>query len=51
MARRELFVVVLTLTHLVKSVLTGHAPVTLQRTNAPGKKHKQIKGGIRIYHS
>ena len=52
-------VVVLTLTRIIKSVVTGQAPVTLELSNTPGKntnkpkvvKHKQTKGGTRIYHS
>ena len=44
-------VVVVTLTRIIKSVVTGQAPATLERRNTPEKKHKQIKGGTRIYHS
>ena len=33
-----LVVVVLTLTRIIKSVVTGQAPVTLELRNAPGKK-------------
>ena len=44
-------VVVPTLTRIIKSVVTGQAPVTLELRNTPGKKHKQTKGGTRIYHS
>ena len=33
-------VLVLTLTRIIKSVVTGHAPVTLELRNTPGKKHK-----------
>ena len=44
-------VVVLTLTRIIKSVVTGQAPVTLELRNTPGKKHKRTKGGTRIYHS
>ena len=33
-------VVVLTLTRIIKSVVTGQAPVTLELRNTPGKKHK-----------
>ena len=43
--------VVLKLTRIITSVVTGQAPVTLELRNAPGKKHKQTKGGTRIYHS
>ena len=35
--------VVLTLTRIIKSVVTGQAPVTLELRNTPGKKHKQTK--------
>ena len=41
-----LFVVVvvfLTLTRIIKSVVTGQAPVTLELRNTPGKKHTQPK--------
>ena len=44
-------VVVLTLTRIIKSVVTRQAPVTLELRNTPGKGHKQTKGGTRIYHS
>ena len=44
-------VVVLTLTRIIKSVVTGQAPVTLELSNTPGKKHKQTRGGTRIYHN
>ena len=33
-------VVVLTLTRIIKSVVTGQAPVTLEQRNTPEKKHK-----------
>ena len=36
---------------LIKCVVTGQAPVTLELRNAPGNKQKQTKGGARIYHS
>ena len=36
-------VVVLTLTRIVKSVVTGQAPVTPELRNTPGKKHTQPK--------
>ena len=42
--------VVLTLTRIVKSVVTGQAPVTLELRNTPGKTHT-TQGGTRIYHS
>ena len=38
----SLFVVVLTLTRIIKSVVTGHVPVTLELRNTPGK-HTQPK--------
>ena len=44
------YVVVLTLTRIIKSVVTGQAPVTLELRNTPGTK-TQTKGGTRIYHS
>ena len=46
-------VVVLTLlTRIIKSVVTGQAPVTLEELRkTPEKKQKQIKGGTRIYHN
>ena len=43
-------VVVLTLTRIIKSVVTGQAPVTLELRNTPGKTHT-TQGGTRIYHS
>ena len=43
-------VVVLTLTRIIKSVVTGQAPVTLELRNPPGKTHT-TQGGTRIYHS
>ena len=42
-----MYVVVLTLTSIIKSVVTGQAPVTLKLTNTPGKKHRII-GGVRM---
>ena len=33
-------VVVLTLSRIIKSVVTGQAPVTPELRNTPGKKHK-----------
>ena len=42
--------VVLTLTRIIKSVVTGQAPVTLKLRNTPGNK-TQTKGGTRIYHN
>ena len=38
-------VVVFALARIIKSVVTGQAPVTLELRNTPGKKHKQTKGG------
>ena len=46
---KPLVVVVLVLTRIIESVVTGQAPVTLELKNTPGKKHKQTKGGTRIY--
>ena len=46
-----LVVVVLTLTRLLTSVVTGQAPVTLEWRNIAGNKHEQTKGDTRIYHS
>ena len=37
-------VVVLTLTRVIKSVVTGQAPVTLDLKNTPGKNHKPKVG-------
>ena len=43
-------VVVLTLlTRIIKPAVTEQAPDTLELRNTPGKKHKQTKGGTRIY--
>ena len=48
----DVVVVVLTLTRIIKSVVTGQAPVTLELRNTPGKTHTQPnQGGTRIYHS
>ena len=44
-------VVVLTLTRIIKSVVTGQAPVTLELRNTPGKKTRTTRGSTRIYHS
>ena len=38
--RQWTIVVVLTLTRIIKSVVIGQAPVTLELRNTPGKKHK-----------
>ena len=35
---------------LIKSVVTGQAPVTLELTNTPGEKYKRTRSGTRIYH-
>ena len=35
-------VVALTLTRIIKSVVTGQAPITLKLRNTQGKKHKPI---------
>ena len=44
-------VVVLTLTRIIiKSVVTGQAPVTLDLRNTPRKKTQTTQGGTRIYH-
>ena len=45
-----LVVVVLTFTRIIKSVVTGHAPVTLELRNTLGKT-QTTQGGTRIYHS
>ena len=34
---------VLTLSRIIRSVVTGQAPVTLELKNTPGKKHKKTK--------
>ena len=39
----EMCVVVLTLTRIIKSVITGQAPVTLELRNTPRKTHTQAK--------
>ena len=44
-------VCVLTLARTIKSVVTGQAPVTLERKNTLEKKHKQTISGTQIYHS
>ena len=44
-------VVVLTLTRIIKSVVTGQAPVTLELRNTPEGKTQTTQGGTRIYHS
>ena len=45
-----LVIVVLTLTRIIKSVVTGQAPVTLKLRKTPGKTHT-TQGGTRIHHS
>ena len=45
----NLVVVVLTLTRIIKSVVTGQAPVTMELRNIPEKKHKQTKRGTCMY--
>ena len=42
--------IVLTLTRIIKFVVTGQAPVTLELRNTPGKTHT-TQGGTRTYHS
>ena len=45
-------VVVLTLTRIIKSVVTGQAPVTLELRNTPGKNtHNPRWYSTRINHS
>ena len=44
-------VVVLTLTRIIKSVVTGQAPVTLELRNIPQGKTQTNHGGTRIYRS
>ena len=41
-------VVDLTSPRIMKSVVAGQVPVTLEWRNTPGKKHEQPKGGTRI---
>ena len=36
---------------IIKSVVTGQTPVTLELRNTPGRKHKQTTRRTRIYHS
>ena len=43
-------VVVLTLTRILKPVVTGQAPVSLELRNTQGRSHT-TQGGTRIYHS
>ena len=47
--RNHVVVVVLTLSRIIKSVVTGQAPVTLGLRNTPEKTHT-TQCGIRIYH-
>ena len=44
----DVVVVVLTLSRIIKSVITGQAPVILEWENIPGQKHKQTKSGSYI---
>ena len=44
-------VVVLTLTRIIKSVVTGQAPVTLKLRNTPEKTHNEGGSCTRIYHN
>ena len=44
-------VVVLTLTRIIQSVVTGQAPVTLELRNKYPREKTQTRGGTRIYHS
>ena len=44
-------VVVVTFTRIIKSVVTGQAPVTLEMSNTLRKIHKQTKRGTRINNS
>ena len=44
-------VVVLTLTRIIKSAVTGQAPVTLELKNTPRGKTQTTQGGTRMYHS
>ena len=46
-------VVVLTLTRIIKSAVTGQAPVTPELRNTPGEKHIQTESGTptSLYHS
>ena len=46
--RYYVVVVVLTLTRIIKSVVTRQAPVTLELRNTPGKTHT-TQGGTRVY--
>ena len=42
-AAAAVVIVVLTLTRIIKSVVTGQAPVTLELRNAPGKNTNRPK--------
>ena len=42
-------VVVLTLTRIIKSVVTGQAPVTLELRNTPGKTHTSKPKVVHAY--
>ena len=50
-AGKKRAVVVVTLTRIIKSLVTGQAPVTLEMSNTLRKIHKQTKRGTRINHS
>ena len=39
------------LTRIIKSVVIGQAPVTLELGNTPWEEHKQTKSDTRVYHS
>ena len=45
-----LFVVVVTLTRIIKSVVTGQAPITLELRNTPGKNTHNIRWYTHISH-
>ena len=51
--RKTLFIiiVVLTLTRIIKSVVTGQAPVALELRNTLEGKTQTTQSGTRIYHS
>ena len=45
---RHVVVVVLTLTCIIKFVVTGQAPVSLELRNTPREKTQTTQGGTRI---
>ena len=47
--RFSVVVVVLTLTRIIKSGVTGQVPVTLELRNTPAGKTLTTQGGTRIY--